>query len=358
MKSSLKPRVTIRTVADEAGVSPATVSLILAERPGWIEQFHPDTIRKVRHAARRLGYRRNMFASAMPQGASNFFALVLHEMCGASDETWHHWAFEGALLEGVNAVAEPRGVHAIVVTTRLRPGDSDAGKVTAVIEGGVFGAIVRTPGAALESVLRARLARGHPIVVVFPRATSGWSTNAIDVDNVAAGQAAGRLLGRRRRSHWLLVRYQQANEVHRHRADGVTMAARQAGARLSTVRLPLGMDEHESAAILVRHLESSSVDGVFAIDSISSVGAVLACAGAGRRAGEACDVVGCDASMWRTPGLPRITSVDISWREVGELAMERLLECRPPASPRFKTILLAPRIVEGESCPVRRGARG
>lgn len=352
MKAQPLKRVTIKTVAEQAGVSPATVSLILSERAGWVEQFHPDTVKKVRSTAEKLGYRRNIFASAMPSGATAFFALVLREMAHAGAEGWQHWGFEGALLEGVNVGAEQHGVHPIVVTTPPEPSDADVTKVANVIEGGVFGSIVRTPGTVLEDLLWARLQMGHPLVVVFPTQMTAWPSNVIDVDNVAVGQIAGRMLAANKRRHWALVRFQQMTEAHKLRVDGFTQMARQAGLRISHVRLPDGVDEHEAAGLIARQLERSQVDAIYAVDSTASIGAVLGSLRAGFKPGDDCDVVGCDASLWRTPGLPRITSIDISWREVGMLAIDKLVKSSQATHPSFKNVLLKPRIVEGDSCLV------
>lgn len=360
-----KPRVTIKDVAESAGVSPATVSLILSKRPGWLEQFHPDTVKRVRDCAAKLGYSRNMFATSMLTGASTFFALVLHEMRDDREEGWHHWAFEGALLEGVNGGIEDKGVHPIVVTTPAQPVESDTAKVAAVIDGGVFGSIVRTPSADLQSLLRNRLQNGHPTVVVFPEQTAAWATNAIDLDNLQAGQTAAKLLAARRRRQCVVVRYRSMTEADRLRLQGFARTARDAGARVTALRLPDGIDEHEVAGVVARQIDPAEVDGIYAVDSVTSIGSLLGCMRAGVVPGSDCDLVGCDASMWRTPGLPTITCVDVSWREVGRLAVEKLLRISGSGQASFKSVLLKPRIVEGDSCPVsgkfrpeRQQARG
>lgn len=57
------PTVTIRSVAHEAGVSPASVSRILNDSPGY--SHRPGTQRRVRTAAARLGYRPHSAASIL-----------------------------------------------------------------------------------------------------------------------------------------------------------------------------------------------------------------------------------------------------------------------------------------------------
>lgn len=346
-----KPRVTIKAVAERAGVSPATVSLILSQRPGWLEQLHPDTVRRVRAAAEKLGYQHNHFAGGVPSETLPFFALILQQNSG-SLEGWHHWAFEGAMLEGVNAGAEQRAVYPVVVAMRADGDDVDTAQARRLVDGGVFGAIVRTPTATLEDLLRSRLNRGQPIVVLFPRQLSAWPTNAIGVDNRAVGRIAARLLASRSRERWALIGYEQMTEAQQLRTEGFLQAAGEAGAWPVTIRLPLGADEHDAARRIVQYLQREAADGMFAVDSSASIGAVLACLRAKLSPGSDCDLVGSDASLWREPGLPRITSVDVSWREIGTLAVKRLVRASRSGRPGFKTILVRPRIVEGDSCPV------
>jgi LacI family transcriptional regulator len=349
---SMKARVTIKDVAEKAGVSITTVSMILTKRPGWIGQFHPETIDRVRKAAETLGYRRNLFAVGSIARKPSFFALVLQQMSDRPTEAWHHWAFEGMLLEGVNAEAAKNRIHPILAVTRRDPDEAECDQVIAVIDGGVLGSIVRTPHDILERKLRERLGHGQPAIVVFPRRTSLWPTNAIDVDNVMIGQTAGKLLASRKRRHWVLVCYQQKTDAHGLRIKGFTRFARRSGSDLTMVHLPLGVDEHEAAKEIARRIDPVRVDAIFGIDSVASVGSLLACGNVGLAPGTACDIVGCDASSWRRPGSPAITCVDISWRRVGSLAVEKLLQVSRGGRGQFKTVLLKPGIVAGESCPV------
>ena len=59
--------VTLKDVAEAAGVSVSTVSRILDER---IASPRSTSAQRVRAAADRLGYRRNVFASSLRRGAA------------------------------------------------------------------------------------------------------------------------------------------------------------------------------------------------------------------------------------------------------------------------------------------------
>ncbi|HOA75323.1 MAG TPA: LacI family DNA-binding transcriptional regulator [Phycisphaerae bacterium] len=347
-----KARVTLKTVAEKAGVSVATVSLILSGRDEWLRQFHPDTIARVQQCAKRLGYRANLFATGLPMKTSSFFSLVLADMGEKDLGTWHHWAFEGSLLAGVVAAALEKRLYPVVATSHRDTDASGVKQISKIINGGVFGSIARSPNPELEKFLRGKLKQGHPLVVVFPGKLQVWPTNAIDVDNYQVGRKAGEILLHRGRKHWFVARYQKMSEAHRLRLDGFTDFARQAG--IPVHQLPLTMDVNELRAQnqILAELDHVKADGLFALDCVASVGSVMACVESGRRVAEDVDVLGCDCSLSQTGNMPTITSVDISWREVGELSVQRLVEMCDASASTFDTILLPPRVLSGVTCPV------
>ena len=75
MTSSRKP-VTIKDIAADLGISPATVSRVLNGRGS--ELISERTRERVRDSARQLGYRANPAARALITGRSNMVALWLH----------------------------------------------------------------------------------------------------------------------------------------------------------------------------------------------------------------------------------------------------------------------------------------
>jgi LacI family transcriptional regulator len=355
VKQGRSSRVTLANVAERVGVSVTTVSLILSGREEWLCQFNPDTVEKVRHTAERLGYRANLFASGLPTKASVFFALVVHEIGGSMAETWHHWAFEGAFMGGVIQRATEREVYPILTTAGPDADEERLKPVQQIIDGGVFGSIVRTPNAALERFLRARHKRGQRVVVVFPPSLGSWPTNAIDVDNVSVGETAGRLLAARGRKRWVFVRYTTMRDTHGLRLKGLTEISRRCGATIQTLRLPMGLTEYTAATFAVPRLKKVGADGVFSVDSVSSVASLLGCVEAGMRPAEDFDLVGCDCSLWRGDPLPAPTSVDVSWKDVGILAMDKLLDLTGSGAHVFETEVLTPRVVAAGTCPVPAG---
>lgn len=90
--------VTMRDVAKAAGVSVATVSHVVNDKPG--ARIGDDARRRVQEAVVALGYRPNALAKTLSQGTSRFIGLVSDAIAttpfagqiihGAQDEAWRH----------------------------------------------------------------------------------------------------------------------------------------------------------------------------------------------------------------------------------------------------------------------------
>jgi LacI family transcriptional regulator len=347
------PRITLAHVAERAGVSTATASLILSGREEYLKQFRLDTVEKVRRSAKRLGYRANLFAAGLPTKAPAFFVLVIRDFGGRQDiQDWHLWAFEGNLLAGAVSQAAERGLYPIVAT--INPDAPDAGVASAkrIVTGGVMGAIVRAQNPPLEKWLREQLRLGHRIVVVFPDQISNWPENAIIADNLLIGDTAARLLAARGCKRLALVRYKQRTirEPHQIRIRGFENTARQAGASVDVLALPRRPQEATDRDLV--RLARRDFDGLFALDSVLSVDALLACRRVGLNSGGDISLVGVNCSQWHGSGMPSITSIDVSWSEIGRTAMQQLIQLSDDHRHLFESILVKPEIMPGGTCPV------
>lgn len=90
--------VTLRDVAEAAGVSTATVSLVVNKKKD--ARIAEETRQRVKDAIRSLGYRPNAMAKTLVSGTSRFIGLVADGVAttpfagqiihGAQDEAWKH----------------------------------------------------------------------------------------------------------------------------------------------------------------------------------------------------------------------------------------------------------------------------
>jgi LacI family transcriptional regulator len=349
------PRITLQEIADEAGVSRATVSLILANRTDYIRQFRPETVTRVRAVAEKLGYRSGLLASSLRSLRSSFFGLVLRGPQGHDLGLWHDQAFEGLFIAGVLLTATEAGIYPVVATQEDSERADATERINAVLDGGVFGAIVRSPEEFLMEILKPRIERGLPVVAVFPDYPTRFESNMIDMDNRAAGLRAGKLLAEAGRRRWFVVQDYQASEAQRLREDGIRQAAEAYNASVFIDCLPRDLDEDGIIQWVGPKLQSAPPDGIFATSSIGAIGALLSCEWAGLDVPEQISLVGCDVSLWRVDPHPRITSIEVSWHEAGRRATELLLGCRDTGVSQFDNVMLSPSVVPGMTCPGGNG---
>ncbi|MDQ1580988.1 MAG: LacI family transcriptional regulator [Microbacteriaceae bacterium] len=142
--------VKISDVAREAGVSAATVSRALNQKPN----VNPDYAERVREAAERLGYRPNGIARSLRRQSTNLLALIISDVANP---------FFTAVTRGVEDVAQQNGYSILLCNA-----DEDAAKESTyleVAEEHQVAGVVLSPHAANTDISRLASA-GIPVVVI------------------------------------------------------------------------------------------------------------------------------------------------------------------------------------------------
>lgn len=360
MAETRKPkhaRPTMQAIADRAGVSRATVSLILTNRPEVVERFKPETVAKVRDIAEEMGYQANIMALSLRAPHPSFYGLVLRGSGVADAISWHHQAFEGQFLAGALEASRVLGLYPVLVTQGSPYPEAALKRVRGVLDGGVFGAILRTPHPVLDVHLRRQIENGLPVVIVFPENPTTCPSNAIDVDNVAAGRLAAKLLRDAGRQRLLLIEDEASWEAVRLRNQGFMAVIQDTGASVEVLTVPAGMNAEATEVWLAERLRKHRPDGIYTASSVTGVEALMACQRAGLKVPEDAALVGSDTALWRAPGLSAITSVDVSWYTVGELAVRKMVELQDREESSFPNIAMPPQIRAGGTCPVDEALR-
>lgn len=105
-------KVTLEDVAREAGVSPATVSRVLAGRGARL--YVPSTRQRIKDAAKKLGYRPSFAARALATGRTSLVTLW----------SYHPYQpFYAKVMEGVQTEARRRGFGLLVADVATRDMD-------------------------------------------------------------------------------------------------------------------------------------------------------------------------------------------------------------------------------------------
>ena len=179
-------RPTVNDIAREAGVSLATVDRVLNARPG----VRDKTIRAVNEAISRLGYVRDLSAANLARSRSYRMCVLLPDT-----ESQFIQTLASALREAGSMAASSRieldlhrfpaeDPHALAALLAGLPGRNYAGVALMAPE---------TP--ILRDAVRGLRAKGLPVVALVSDLPNTGRDHFIGIDNRAAGQTAGVLMG-------------------------------------------------------------------------------------------------------------------------------------------------------------------
>ena len=171
-------RITIRHVAEDAGVSVAAVSKVLRNAYGVSSALKE----KVEKSIRSLGYRPNMAARGM-RGSTKTIGVLLLDLANP---------FLPSVIDGVNAAAEVAGFKTMIGVSRANA-VMESSLIESMIDFRLDGLMLIAPRLASETLTE--LAAQIPIVVIgqhFP-ASGGFDTVNAD-DRAGARQAVEALV--------------------------------------------------------------------------------------------------------------------------------------------------------------------
>jgi LacI family transcriptional regulator len=151
---TFRGRATNRDIADLAGVSIATVSRVLNDRP----DVAPGTRETVMQVVREHGFSTNRGARALSSGRSGFIGVTLPLV---------NDAYFGPILSGA-AEALYEGDMRIVLCPTMHQHDREVGLLERLMRGTTDGAILMLPEESGEE-LELLQSQGFPFVVVDPR---------------------------------------------------------------------------------------------------------------------------------------------------------------------------------------------
>ncbi len=296
------PPPTISRIAEEAGVSRATVSRALA-RP---EMLRAETVERVRAVARRIGYVPNGVARALSTGRHCNIALIVPDIANP---------FFPPLIRSVQAAADQAGFSVFL-------GDSDedpvrerllADKLSRQVDGFVL-ASSRLSEAAIRG-----LAATCPLVLIN-RDVAGLPRVLIDVEpgmTAAIRHLAG--LGHRHVVYISGPAVSWSNE-QRHRA--LAQAAEQCGMTVTVV--PAQHPTFAAGRAVARAVLATGASATVTFDDFVAHGLLAGLAECGVSVPTDFSVIGCDDVLGACT-YPALTSITASCGEAGRKAMALLL---------------------------------
>ncbi|MFJ9033575.1 LacI family DNA-binding transcriptional regulator [Streptomyces sp. NPDC102274] len=306
-------RPTSKDVARAAGVSQATVSLVLGDK--WRGRVSERTAGLVRDAARALGYRPNLAARNLRLGTTRTALLVVPALTNE---------FFARVYTGAAGVAAEHGFGVVLYPSPA--GVGPAKDPFASARAALDGVIASSMATGALDAIRGSDGSDLPLVMLDSDPAAPGAAARVNLD-IADGmrQIAGHLLalGHRRLVHLSSAVASWTFDV---RAAALAETVREVpDAVLGTVSAPLEVDAARVATERALTRPGPRPTALVCDDDILAAGACKAVRRLGLRVPEDISVSGFDDLALATAVEPELTTVRLPAERVGERGMSALL---------------------------------
>ena len=339
--------VTLRDVAADAGVHPATASRAL--NPGTRALVNEETAQRVLDSAARLGYRPNPIARGLKTNRSYTIGVIVPDLRNP---------LFPPIARGVEERLEPSGYTSLLANT---DNDHEREKLSfealraRQVDGFITGTARRR-----HPLLRELADTGIPLVQVNRR-MDDEDVPSVGADDVAGvGLAVGHLaeLGHTRIAH---VAGSLEVSTGQQRYEGFLAAMAERGLPVDEHLVPTALNYSEAeGARLTRALieHGRPFTAILAGNDLMALGCMDALKEAGLRCPEDVSVVGFNDMDWSDRFSPPLTTVRVPHYELGvqaaDLLLERLATDQP--APAKHLVLPVEMVVRGSTAPAGQGS--
>lgn len=304
-------QTTIKDVAQEAGVSIATVSRVLNEQSGVSKEL----VEQVKTAVQKLHYQPNAIARALKNSESRSIGLIIPDIENP---------FFPALVRGVEDAMQEIGYAVILCNT---DGQADAEQryikflLSKQVDGILFVGNLNFEHNPWLGAL--------PVpMVLLDRKILGAPFSTVMVDNELGAFMAVEHLIKQGRHHIAIISGKSQSPISIDRVSGAVRALTMYGYPCSEQNILNSSFTFEGGYQAVSQLITSKslFDGIFAANDMMAIGAIECLTKYGRQVPDDVAVVGFDDIRLATWYKPSLTTIRQPVYEMGQVAVKSLLE--------------------------------
>ena len=335
-------RITAKDVATLAGVDRSTVSRVLNDAAAR-EKYAPQTVARVRRAAKDLGYRPSMAARALRTGRAMLVGMVVPEIA---------WPFFAELASHVEHLAWEHGYRVVICSTSENA-QRLVRRIADLVSRGIDGLIVSPCSDAALGGIRS--------VVAIDRPAATPDIPFVGLDNHKAGRLLGELLVERGyRSIGVVIPDCDVDPTLRCRFEGLSDALGSGGGIEWLVEAPVDpqliQNVHARTARKLR--QGPRPDAIIGLTSSCTLGVLEALAELGIAWGDDVGLAGVDDFAGAEFMKPAITVVAQPIEQIAATAFatlfDRMNEADADPAGRAKHHLLEPVLLARDSLPPRK----
>jgi len=322
-KAKKEAVVTIKDVAKESGFSSTTVSIVLNNAP--LARYIPAATKtRIEKAAKRLGYRPNLFARSLRSNRSHTVGVMVFDMTDP---------YCTPILRGIENQLYQQSY--LPILTDVQNDRSRFERYLEMLLGRrVEGLIVIANWLFTDVNLLADLQKNSIPTVMIGRELEDEEVSSVIVDNETGGAAAFEHLYSLGHRNIAIIRGPKALSDSAPRWNGIRDFARAKNLQIDpqlVVQLPESSDPmsgFEYGQRLTQELikKQKPFSAILAFDDMSAFGAHRALAKAGIRVPEQCSLIGFDDISPASIATPALTTIRQPLEPMGTLAVQILLE--------------------------------
>ncbi len=316
----------IKDVAKKAGVSPATVSRVINDKP-----YVADAVRdRVLDAIRELQYHPNRVAQRLRAAKSHLVGVLLSDIRNP---------FYTMALEGIEQILSEQGLSVLICNSATRP-ERENDFITLLLAEEVAGIII-SPTREQSDALAKAVKSGVPVVVIDRRMTRPV-TDVVLADNQYGARLAVQHFVEQGHRRIAILGGPQYLTSGRERYQGYLQALGEAGLPLDESLIRFGDYQMESGYNLTRDLiaKAELPFALFVANNLMTIGALNAIHEAGLNIPNDIAVIGFDDLPWAVSLTPALTTVQQPALQIGIHAAELLINRMAFPSRPARTVVL------------------
>ncbi|SHG47285.1 LacI family DNA-binding transcriptional regulator [Ornithinibacillus halophilus] len=333
--------VTIKDVAKLSGVSPSTVSRVIADNPRITE----ETKKKVRKAMKQLGYHPNISARNLVAKSTKAIGVIMPSSANTALQN----PFFPEVLRGIGSV-----IHEARYSLSLSTGETDdeiCEEVKRMVFGRYVDGIILLYSRLNDRVTNFLREQDFPFVIVGKPYENESETTYVDNDNLKAGKEITKCLIDKGHEKIAFIGGSSDLIVTKDRQDGYIEALKEAG-----------LEENDSYKIHTEFLKSGGREaveyllslkekptGLVVSDDLISLGVISRLEESGYSIPDDLSLVSFNNVYLSEITRPPLTTVDIQIYELGAQSAKALIEKTVNKGEPAKRIIIPHKIVYRDS---------
>jgi len=308
-----KPQITIKDIAKALGVSPSTVSRALKDNP----DISQETRNAVHKYAQEHNYKPNALALNLRTSRSNTIGVIIPQLV-------HH--FFSCVLSGIEATAAKAGYN-ILVAQSNEEYEREVKIVHSFLAARVCGVITSLAKDTVKYDHYQELLNNNIPIVFYDRICTGINTERVVVDDYAGSLAAVEYMIQTGCKRIFFYSSPPHMEISKNRRNGYLDAMKKYKIPVDDSMIKFCDTREQAIAITPDILEEKNrPDGFFAINDETASGILYACKQARLKIPEEISICGFTDGAIAQNTDPKLTTVEQHGEEVGESAINILIE--------------------------------